>query len=69
MFKKFEVALHNKEVKRLVKEGEKHKFLADEWADTHFIEVTAPDEAEARKKITRRYPPEQGFIVEMVRAL
>jgi len=69
MFKKFEVAIHNKDVRRLVKIGEKHKNLSDDWGDTHFIEVSAQDEKDVRQKMDRRYPANLGYVIEAIRPL
>ena len=35
----FEVALYNKEVRRLVEEGSRHRHLTDDWAETHYIRL------------------------------
>ncbi len=64
--RKFEVALYNEEVRRLVSAGERHRHLEDSWGDTHYIEVTAADEQDARAKVARRYPREAGYVVEQV---
>lgn len=64
--KKFEIGIYNKKVRELVKMGERHKNLADSWADLHYIEVSANDEAEARAKLDRRYPAAEGYVIEGV---
>jgi hypothetical protein len=64
--KKFEVAIHNAEVRKLLKEGDKHKILTDDWADTHYIEIEAVDEADARAKIETRYPKAKSFVITHV---
>jgi hypothetical protein len=63
---KFEVAIHNAEVRQLLKEGEKHKRLTDDWADTHYVEILAHNEADARAKIEARYPASKGFVINHV---
>ena len=63
---KFEVALHNEEVRRCVKEDERHREFKDSWADVHYIEVSASDEQEARRKIEAKYPSAKGFVVSQV---
>ena len=60
------MAVYNREVRRLVKEGEKHRHFTDDWADIHYIEVTADDENAARVKIEARYPEDKGFVIEQV---
>lgn len=64
--KKFEIGIYNKRVRELVKIGERHKNLADSWADLHYVEITAKDEAEARAKLDRRYPAAEGYVIEGV---
>jgi hypothetical protein len=61
--KKYEVAIHNAEVRKLNKEGEKHKILTDDWADTHYIEIEALNETEVRAKVEERYPKSKGFVI------
>jgi len=63
---KFEVAIHNNEVRRLVREGEKHRHLDDSWADTHYMEIDAKDEYDARSKMAARYPADLGYVIEQV---
>ena len=64
--KSFEVAIYNREVRRLLAEGNRHRDLSDAWADIHYIDIKAKSEEEARAQITRRYPPEQGYVIEDV---
>ena len=63
---KFEVALHNEEVRQRVKEDEKHREFTDDWADIHYIEVNARNEQEARKNIESKYPASKGFVIQTV---
>ncbi|MCP4713350.1 MAG: hypothetical protein GY869_32375 [Planctomycetes bacterium] len=60
---KFEIALYNEEVRKLVKMGDSHELYEDSWADTHYIDVTAPAEDMARAKIQKQYPSNRGFII------
>lgn len=62
----FEVAIYNQAVLDCVNEGEHHKHLSDDWSDTHYVEVEAGSEAEARRKITPKYPEAQGFVITSV---
>ena len=64
--KKFEVALYNSEVRKLAREGERHKNLKDDWADTHYVEIEAVDETDARARIEARYPKERGFVINNI---
>ena len=63
---KYEVALHNEEVRRRVKEDERHREFTDDWADIHYIEVNAEDEQGARRKIESQYPSSKGFVIQTV---
>jgi len=60
----FEVAVYNKEVRRLVGEGRHHRNLSDAWAETHYIDVKADNAQDARMQVARRYPADQGYVVE-----
>lgn len=64
---RFEVALHNAEVRRLVYEGRHHRDYADDWSSTHYIEVNARSALDARVKVQARYPTDRGFVIEAVR--
>jgi len=58
------VSIYNKVVRAMVKENKSHNFFDDQWADVHAQGVVAKNENDARKKITSRYPPEDGFVIE-----
>ena len=60
----FEVRLYNREVRAAVKDNESHFLFGDQWADCQVQDVAARSENEARALISRRYPPEQGFVVQ-----
>ena len=60
----FEVCIYNKDVRALVKENQSHTFYDDHWADTQVHDIMAHDEGEARALIERRFPPEDGFVIE-----
>lgn len=64
--KRFEVAVHNKDVRALVQRGERHRQFRDSWSDTHYVGVSAHDADDARQRILQRYPPDQGFVIEQV---
>lgn len=63
---KFDVAIYNAEVRRLMKIGERHRRLKDEWADLHYIQVEASDAEAARTKTSIKYPAEQGYVIDHV---
>jgi len=60
---RFEVAIFNQEVRDCVKMQDKHEGFEDEWADTHYIQISAENEESARDKINRQYPPDRGFVI------
>lgn len=62
----FEVSLYNRDVRTMVKENQHHNFFDDQWADVHVRNVTARDETEAVSIIVKRFPPEEGFVIQQV---
>ena len=62
----YEVSIYNREVRAMVKENQHHHFFDDQWADIHVRNVNASDEDEAVSIITKRFPPEDGFVIEQV---
>ena len=63
------VTFYNKTVRALVKQNQSHNHFEDHWADLHTQDVSAKDEREARDKISRRFPPEDGFVIEDVESV
>ena len=59
----FEVAIYNELVKRAMQNGERAAY-SDDWADTRYIEVSARDESDARRKVLVKYPKDKGFIIK-----
>ena len=62
----FEVAISNEEVREKVRSGSRHRDLNDDWAEIHYIEVKAKDESDASHRILRKYPKNQGYVIESV---
>lgn len=62
----YAVSIYNKEVRAMVKENQHHHFFDDQWADVHIRNVTASDEGEAVSIISKRFPEEDGFVIEQV---
>lgn len=62
----FEVGLHNREVRALVKENRSHALFDDRWADVQVHEVCADDADSARSKVFEDYPAEAGFVVDHI---
>jgi len=63
----FLVTLYNKVVRAMVKENQTHSYYSDLWADIHTQDVTAADEDEARRKMTKRFPEKDGFVIESIK--
>jgi hypothetical protein len=68
MLKTFEVAIYNEEVRATLEKGKRHQ-LDDRWAETHYVEIKANSEQEARSKMVRRYPPDDGYVIVDIYAL
>ena len=62
----FEVFLYNRDVRAAVKENRSHELFGDHWADVQIQDVMAASEDKARRLISHRYPPEQGFVVQQL---
>lgn len=60
---KYEVGVYNEIVREKINNGERHRFLTDDWADIHYIEVTAQNEESARQKILTRHSEHQGYVI------
>jgi len=59
----YEVAIYNELVKRAMQNGERAAY-SDDWAEVHYIEVSARDEMDARRKILTKYPKDKGFVIK-----
>ena len=62
----FEVTVYNRKVREMVKRNESHWCFDDQWAQEHVQGVTAFNAEEARQEIERRYPPDEGFVIEKI---
>ncbi len=62
----FEVGVFNKEVREAVAGGDRHRDLSDDWADIHYVIITAADEDTARRTAQRRYPAQRGYIIDSI---
>jgi hypothetical protein len=62
----FEVFLYNRDVRAAVKENRSHDLFGDHWADVQIQDVMAESEDQARRLISDRYPPDQGFVVQQL---
>ena len=63
---RFEVGVYNQQVRDLVRNGQSHQNLTDDWAERHIIEVKANDKDAAMARIRARYPEHSGFVVSDV---
>lgn len=62
----FVISVYNKRVRALVKQNQSHDFFDDHWADAHTQNVVASSEAKALEIASRRYPPEDGFVIQTI---
>lgn len=69
LLKTYEVAIYNQEVRASLEQGKRHPGLGEKWAETHYLEVQATSEEEARAKLARRYPASAGYVIVDVYAL
>ena len=60
------VTLYNKVVRAMVKDNRSHAFYSDLWANAHIEDVCATSEKEARRKMAKRFPEEDGFVIETI---
>jgi hypothetical protein len=63
---KYEVAVYNEDVRQMIKQGDKHEFLSDDWANINYLEIRADSEQQARSKASSKYPPNQGYVIESI---
>ena len=60
----YEAAVYNRRVRDALRRGDKNDTgLDDEWENTRYVEVTAPDPEQAAARIERRYPEKHGFVL------
>jgi len=52
MLKKFEVGVFNTEVREAVQDGAHHRFLDDEWANIHWVEIVG---SKSSRKMNRKH--------------
>jgi hypothetical protein len=64
--KVYEVAIYNTEVRQLVTQNRRHTYVDDRWAKPQTRNVVARNEAEARKLISERFPPAEGFVIQQM---
>ena len=63
---KFEIAVHNEDVRKLENSGEHHRHLSKDWADTHYFEIEALDEARAQSVALTKYPISTGYLIKRI---
>ena len=69
MNKLFEAAVYNEDVLLAIKDGEHHKDLDDDWADTHYFEIEARNAEEAWDIARRKWRAGHGFVVKAIEQL
>ncbi|MFD2265535.1 hypothetical protein ACFSM5_21715 [Lacibacterium aquatile] len=63
---RYEAAIFNQVVARDVQSGLKPRQLDEGWADTRYVEITATNDLDARRKLEARYPSSRGFVIQSV---
>ncbi|MEP3244314.1 MAG: hypothetical protein ABJN40_19455 [Sneathiella sp.] len=63
---KYEAAIFNEQVLEALRDGEHHKHLDDEWADTHYFDIVADTLEEAWSKARRKYRADHGFVIKAI---
>ncbi len=63
MRKNYEIPVYNSQVRQAIRNGDKHPSLGDEWADTHFITVSANSPEEAVIVCRRKHPERMGYVL------
>jgi hypothetical protein len=63
---KYEIGVFNQEVVDQMAKGLRHRHLKDDWAENQYFEVTAESVDAARRKIERRFPPENGYVIASI---
>lgn len=66
---RFEIAVYNTEVATAVSRGERHKRYDDGWAETRYVDITAPSLNEARLRAASKYPVSAGFVIQSITPL
>lgn len=69
MSKLFEAAVFNEDVLNLIKDGERHKDLSDDWANTHYFEIEANSLEEAWSKANRKWRSGHGFVIKAIESM
>lgn len=59
----YEIAVYNQAVREKTAIGERHRFLSDDWADIHYIEISAPSIDVARSRAEANYSAQQGYVI------
>tara|TARA_R100001163_G_C4880575_1_gene78064 strand:+ start:282 stop:503 length:222 start_codon:yes stop_codon:yes gene_type:complete len=66
MTKTYEVGIYNKYIRDKVRNGDEVGAEESAWEETHYFDVEAESEAEAKKKIMFEYKPEKGFVIDCI---
>lgn len=69
MLKKFEIGVYNKDVRHCVSVGERHRKYDQSWEDIHYVEILARDHADARRTAEKKFPPADGFVIDLVQEM
>ena len=62
----YNIALHNQQVRELVKQNLSHDTIDDRWADIQHCQVVAGSEGDALAQIEAAYPAASGFVIDEI---
>ena len=62
----YNIALHNQQVRELVKQNLSHDTIDDRWADVQHCQVVARSEGDALAQIETAYPAASGFVIDRI---
>jgi len=62
----FEVSVINCEVISALKNNEDHPYYSERWAEVQRTVIFAVDEVELSETLARKFPAQNGFVVQMV---
>lgn len=65
----YSVGIYNKYIRDKVRAGEDVDPVEAAWEETHYFDVEATSEEEARKKIGLEYKESKGFVIDCVDSL
>ena len=63
----YRISIYNREVRSALKSNVDHYLYGDRWALAQGQDIAAISKDEALKKVEKRYPKLEGFVVESLK--